>query len=209
MTALTFLRPQTSSTRNVLLVVTWFVVIYLLAAAGFFTTDGVEPPWRLGLAVGLPVAAVAVAVWRSEAVRAWADCLDLRLLIALQSWRFGGFVFIAMSANGLLPASFAIPASLGDVAMAVTAPFVANYVVRVGRAAMPLLIGWTIFGFLDLIAAVTLGILNSEGPLGILSDQVLTTDLVTRLPVVLIPTFGVPLMLVLHILALRAASRLR
>jgi hypothetical protein len=116
-------------------------------------------------------------------------------------------VFIAFSANGLLPASFAIPASLGDIAVAITAPFMANYVASRGRAAMPLFLAWTVFGFLDLVAAVTLGILNSRGPLGILSDQTLTTDLVTHLPIVLIPTFGVPLMLVLHLLSVANLRR--
>lgn len=199
MTTLAPARPQT--VRNVGLVVLWFAIAYLAAAAGFFTTDGTEPPWRLGLAVGLPVVITAVGLWRSPRFRDWAASLDLRLMIQLQSWRLAGFVFISFSANGLLPASFAIPASLGDAAIAVTAPFMANYVARRGRAAMPLFLAWTVFGFLDLVVAVTLGVLNSAGPFGILSDQVLTTALVTELPVVLIPIFGVPLMLVLHLLS--------
>jgi hypothetical protein len=193
--------------RNVGLVVLWFAVAYFAAATGFFITDGDEPPWRLGLAVALPVLLTALSLWLSTSFRGWAAGLDLHLLIQLQSWRLAGFVFIAFSANGLLPASFAIPASLGDVAVAVTAPFMANYVARRGRAAMPLFLTWTVFGFLDLVAAVTLGVLNSSGPIGILSDQVVTTDLVTRLPVVLIPVFGVPLMLVLHLLSVANLKR--
>jgi hypothetical protein len=196
------LAPTRPQLTNVLLVVGWFAIIYLAAATDFFTTNGTEPPWRLGLAAGFPVLFVAFALRWSAGFRAWAATLDLRLLITLQAWRFAGFVFIAFSANGLLPSSFAIPASLGDVAIAVTAPFVANYVLRHGPAATRLFLTWTVLGFLDLVAAVTLGILNSRGPLGLLSDDGgLTTDLVSRMPVVLIPTFGVPLMLVLHMLS--------
>jgi hypothetical protein len=205
MTALAPARPQT--VRNVMLVVLWFAIAFLAAATDFFVTDGDEPPWRLGLAVGLPVLLTALGLWLSEPFRAWAASLNLPLLIQLQSWRFAGFVFISFSANGLLPASFAIPASLGDIAIAVTAPFMAAYVARRGRAAMPLFLAWTVFGFLDLVAAVTLGVLNSRGPLGILSDQTVTTDLVTHLPVVLIPVFGVPLMLVLHLLSVANLKR--
>jgi hypothetical protein len=204
------LAPARPQLTNVLLVVAWFAIIFIAAAAGFFTTDGTEPPWRLGLAAGLPVLFVAAALRLSTGFRTWAESLDLRLLINLQSWRIAGFVFIAFSANNLLPESFAIPASLGDVAIAVTAPFMANYVLRHGAAATKVFLTWTVLGFLDLVAAVTLGVLNSRGPLGLLSDDNgLTTDLVSRMPVVLIPTFGVPLMLVLHMLAVtnhRAAT---
>ncbi len=199
MTALIDARPRT--VRNVGLVVLWFAVALLAAATDFFVTGPDEPPWRLGLFTGLPVLLTALGLWRSESFRAWAASLDLRLMIQLQSWRLAGFVFISFSANGLLPASFAIPASLGDAAIALTAPFMANYVARRGRAAMPVFLAWTVFGFLDLVNAVTLGVLNSRGPIGILSDQIVTTELVTHLPVVLIPVFGVPLMLVLHLLS--------
>jgi hypothetical protein len=199
MTALATARPGTI--RNVTLVVLWFAVVFLAAATDFFVTEGDEPPWRLGLAAGLPVLLTALGLWLSESFRAWAASLDLHLLIQLQSWRFAGFVFICFSANGLLPASFAIPASIGDVAVALTAPFMANHVARHGRAALPLFLTWTVFGFLDLVNAVTLGVLNSKGPIGVLSDGTLTTDLVTHMPIVLIPVFGVPLMLVLHLLS--------
>lgn len=188
-------RPRISA-LPVLLVAAWFAVVYLAASADFFVR-GSEPPWRLGLAIVIPLAVVALALWRSERVRDWTRSLDLQLLTNLQAWRMGGFVFIAFSVNGLLPASFAIPASIGDIAVAVAAPFVARHLDRVG-----LFLAWTAFGIVDLVAAVTLGILNSAGPLGLLSDGTLTTDLVTRMPVVLIPTFGVPLLLVLHMLSL-------
>jgi hypothetical protein len=194
-------RPRIAA-LPVLLMVAWLGVIFLLAATGFFVR-GTEPPWRLGLAILVPLAAVALALWRSDAVRAGVRSLDLQFLTTLQAWRLAGFVFIAFSVNGLLPDSFAIPASLGDIAVALTAPLVARHLDR-----LPLFIGWTVFGILDLVNAVTLGVLNSAGPLGLLTDGTLTTDLTTRMPLVLIPAFGVPLMLVLHMLSL-AHLRLR
>ena len=57
-----------------------------------------------------------------------------------------------------------------------------------------------------LLVAVTLGVLNAVGPWGLLSDGLVTTDQLTRLPLSLIPTFGVPFLLVVHLLSL---ARLR
>ena len=45
-------------------------------------------------------------------------------LIALNGWRFIGLGFIMAYVEGLLPGGFAWPAGLGDIAMAVTAPWV-------------------------------------------------------------------------------------
>lgn len=189
------------STFPVLLVAVWFVGAYLAAAAGWYPTDGSEPPWRFGLAILLPVGGVGLALSLSPSFRAWTASLDLQLMTVLQTWRFAGFVFVVLWSADLLPGGFALPAGLGDIAVALTAPFVARHLAGRGVAAAPLFLAWTAFGILDLVAAVTLGILSSPGPLGLLSGPV-NTDLVGTLPLVLIPTFGVPLMLVLHLLSL-------
>lgn len=194
------LAPTRPQMFPVILIAAWFIAAFLLAAGGVFDGPASEPPWRLGLAIVVPIAGVGLALLLSPAFRAWTRSLDLQLLIQLQAWRLGGFAFIALSANHLLAESFAIPAALGDAAIAVTAPFMARHVAS--RGATPLFYAWTAFGILDLAAAVALGILNAPGPWGLLVDQGPTTELVGTMPVVLIPTFGVPLMIVLHLLSL-------
>lgn len=193
------LAPTRPHVLPALVTTAWFVVAYLLAQAGAYQ-EGSRPPWQIGLVIVLPVAAVGIALRASPAFRSWARSLDLGLLIQLQAWRLIGFAFIALSANNLLAETFAIPASLGDIAIAVTAPFMAAYVVRRGATAP--FYAWTAFGILDLVVAVTLGVLHAPGRLGILHDNATGSGVVNSLPVVLIPTFVVPLMIILHLLTL-------
>jgi hypothetical protein len=188
-------------TRAVWISIAWFVVVLSAAAAGAFEPPGGGPPIAIGLAAATPP---AISVWRalsSERFRAWARSLDLRFLTLLQSWRIGGLAFVALSTTDALPEGFALPAGLGDIAIGLTAPLVALYVVGRGRTGRRVYVAWTAFGILDLIAAVTLGVLYSASPIGLLATAT-TTDPMAQLPMVLVPAFGVSFTLVLHVISL-------
>ena len=60
---------------------------------------------------------------------------------------------------------------------------------------------WNVLGSVDLVLAVTLGVLASRSPVGILAGDV-TTRLMGQFPLSLIPTFFVPLLLILHLISL-------
>lgn len=193
-------------TPAVLVSAAWFVVVFVAATAGAFRASGDGPPVAVALAVVVPP---VVAVWRalrSERFRAWARSLDLAFLTLLQSWRVVGIAFLALAATGSLPDGFAVPAGLGDLAVGVTAPVVALYVVGRGRAGRWIYLAWAAFGILDLVVAVALGVLYSDSRIGLLSADI-GTGLMQDLPMILIPGFGVPLALVLHVIALINLSR--
>jgi hypothetical protein len=59
-------------------------------------------------------------VWRAQVVST-----PPVLLIALNGWRFIGLGFLMGYQEGLLPGGSAWPARLGDIGMAVTAPWIA------------------------------------------------------------------------------------
>jgi hypothetical protein len=66
---------------------------------------------------------------------------------------------------------------------------------------------WQLLGMLDLVTAVTLGLLSSPPPVGILGHGI-TTEAMNMLPLSDIPTFAVPLLLTLHIISIaQAVSR--
>jgi hypothetical protein len=177
----------------------WFVAALAAAALGAFHTGPGAPPVAIGLAAAVPpLAAVALALG-SPRFRAWARRLDLRFLTLLQTWRTAGLAFLALAAVHALPAGFAVPAGLGDVAVGLTAPLVAMFVV--GRSGRRLYLTWTALGIADLVTAVTLGVLYSNSPVGVLRAD-LGTDLMATLPMALVPAFGVPISLVAHVLAL-------
>ena len=169
----------------------WFAVALAAGALGVFGTNPGGVPVALGLAATAPPLAAIALVRRSPRFRAWAGTLDLRFLTLLQTGRTVGLAFLALAAVHALPAGFAVPAGIGDVTIALTAPFVAVFVV--GRAERGYLT-WTALGIADLIIAVTLGVLYSSGPAGVLRETV-GTNLLASLPMSLVPTFGVPLAL--------------
>jgi hypothetical protein len=188
-------RPLTPAAA---IAVGWFAAALSASALGAFRAPAGTPPVAIGLAAGAPpLAAITLAVGSSR-FRAWAARLDLRFLTLLQTWRVAGLAFLALAAVHALPAGFALPAGLGDVTVGLTAPLVATFVI--GRSDR-LFLAWTALGIADLITAVTLGILYSNSPAGVLRGDV-GTDLMATLPMSLIPAFGVPITLVAHILSL-------
>ena len=186
-----------SASPAAVVVVAWFAGALAAGALGVFRTGPGGLPVALGIAAALPPLAALTLAAGSPWFRAWVGHLDLRFLTLLQTGRTVGLAFLALAAVDALPAGFAVPAGMGDVAIALTAPFVAAFVV--GRSTRWYL-AWTALGVADLVSALTLGVLYSSTPARVLHGAV-STDLVASLPLSLVPTFGVPLALVAHILA--------
>ena len=162
------------------------------------------PPLPLGLAVVVPIALFALWFAASPRFREFALSLNPAALAIAQTWRIAGISFVVLASFGLLPNVFAQPAGWGDFAIGVTAPFVAFYLARPGHKAG--FIAWNIAGILDLVNAVALGVLASPTAAGILHTSV-STQAMTVLPLSLIPTFAVPLLLILHVIAIAQAAR--
>jgi hypothetical protein len=124
--------------------------------------------------------------------------LNPRTLTFVQSWRIVGFTFLVLYASGILPGYFALPAGWGDIAIGATAPLVATRLVSFGRRGSFIL--WQIAGIFDLVMAIALGALNS-----ILGTHGVTTAVMAGLPLSLIPTFAVPLLIMLHVICIAQA----
>ena len=56
---------------------------------------------------------------------------------------------------------------------------------------------WNVFGLIDLLSAISLGILYSPSPFGVLRTDI-STAIMTAFPVNMIPTFFVRLFILLH-----------
>ena len=190
-------RP-THGVRNLTLAVlaVWFLVALGGSLLGLFDS-GPRPPLLLGLAAAVPVAAFVVCYLTSAQFREFVLSLDLRALALAQTVRVVGIVFVILYFLGALPGVFALPAGWGDFAIGVTAPVVAWY----WRRPFPYrtFIVWNMLGSLDLVNAMSLGVLASASPVGILAGDV-TTRLMGQFPLSLIPTFFVPLLLIFHLI---------
>jgi hypothetical protein len=184
----------------------WFVAVFAVGATGAFTTPPGTPPLPILVGATLPLALFFAAYAGSRRFRELVLSADLRLLTALQAWRAGGLGFIALSTHGVLPGLFAWPAGLGDIAIGVTAPWMALALARdrafAGTRAYA---AWNRLGILDLVVAVSLGTASS-GVLPAFAGNV-TTAAMAQLPLVLIPAYFVPLFVMLHAVALLQARR--
>jgi len=184
----------------------WLIAVLGLGAKDAFVGRLGQPPVLFALLQTVPVLLFLAARlgWRS--FREWTLAADLRLLTAIQGWRCMGLAFLAVYAQGLLPGPWAWPASLGDVAVGFTAPWICLALIRrPAFAATPLFVLWNLFGILDLVNAIGLGI-ASDRNLGGLARG-LTMAPVMRLPLALIPAFLVPIFIMLHLTAIFQARR--
>jgi hypothetical protein len=178
----------------------WLVTSGALAAVGAFRQDpGANRPW-IGLAAVAALTAVLLAARIPVARRILADPGAPALLTWPHTLRVAGGAFLVVWALGGLPAAFAIPAALGDIAIGVAAPFVAR---RLARGIYDARAVWfNIMGLVDLVVAVGIGFLAGLGPARLL-DVTPSTEAVALLPLALIATTAVPLAVALHIVSLR------
>jgi hypothetical protein len=179
----------------------WFVVVSVLGAQGVFIVPAGAPPYPIAIGVAAPILVFLVAFWASYVFRSFVMTADLPLLTAVQAWRFAGFGFLALSAHGVLPGAFAWPAGLGDMAIGLTAPWVALTLARrPAFGASRVFVIWNLLGILDLISAVSNATMNQILATGA-AGQV-TVAPMAQLPLLLVPAYLVPLFLILHLTAL-------
>jgi hypothetical protein len=184
----------------------WFVAACAAGLLGIINEPG-RPPLVLLAFVALPIVGFVTAYLASASLRAWANGISLRLLVGLHLWRFVGLGFVIAWLTGHLPAGFGIPEGLGD-AIAALGALLLLPALRKGSAPRGWLLVWNTWGFVDLVSALTMGLLYSNSPLGILSPGTVTTKLMVTFPISLIPTFFVPLFLLLHALTFKKIADL-
>ena len=185
----------------------WLVLVFVLGARGVFVQPPDTPPFQILLGVLAPLIVFAAAYLGWGAFRALVLAADLRLLTAIQAWRAGGLSFLALYVHGILPGLFAWPAGLGDIAIGITAPWIALALIRrPAFAASRVFVVWNILGILDLVVAVITGAMISGFIPGLVGT--VTTAPMAQLPLVLIPAYFVPLFIILHLIALFQARRL-
>jgi hypothetical protein len=179
----------------------WIAVTVALSVAGVFRGEAFGFPLALVLAVVLPPVVFVAAYRVSPRFRELMLSLDIGIVTLFQVARIAGLVFLVLYYIDELPGLFAIAAGSGDAAIGLTAPFVALGLVALSPFPRRAFVAWNLLGVLDLVVAVTLGVLSSQMAVGVLADDV-TTALVQKFPLSFIPTFGVPFTLIMHLIAL-------
>ena len=161
--------------------------------------DGINFPIPLesrravsGLVALIPFVIAVIALFASKNLRAINTATPSAWLIAVQTYRFAGIMFVfPFLTYGILPAGFAWPAGIGDAITGIFAPIVALMVAENRPHALKWAVAWNLFGTLDLIVAPATALYFQARVLNIY-------------PLDLVPLFlGPPLGILTHILSLR------
>jgi hypothetical protein len=179
-----------------------------LGAAGMLAFAPGNPVPLIGALLVAPLATVGLLALISPGVRAAFRAIPLPLLIGLNSLRVLGVMFLFLAAAGRLAGPFPYFAGLGDMITGAIAIPLALRIARTGEVPVSAVRTWNLFGILDLVVAVTLGITSAPGAPQQLIHAGVGSTAVQYLPFCLIPTVLVPFFLITHcIIAAQLATR--
>ncbi len=192
-------RYGTAATLSAALIAWLAAAQYLAAQNVYYASSNSPPTILLGLLIPLIVAAVSFRL--SPSIASLVSAIPLPWIVAAQVYRVGGGIFLVLWADGRMPWQFALPAGIGDVMTGAIAVAVAIMLTRKAPRAHEAAYAWCFFGIGDLVVAVTMGALTSPGLPHLLAHDA-PNLLITSYPLVMVPTFAVPLALMLHGLVL-------
>ena len=182
------------------LLAVWFIAVFWASAAHLFLNPLAQ--FGVGVAVSATVPLIVFSLWFavSEGFRNFALSLNPRILTSVQVWRIVGFTFLLLQVRNVLPAIFTLPAGYGDMFIGVTAGFAAWKLAEPAHRGT--FIFWQALGILDLVTAVSLGTTAR-----LLDPHGASMAAMTVLPLSLIPTFFVPLFMILHVICIAQARK--
>jgi hypothetical protein len=187
----------------------WFAVATTLAWRGVYQAlPSALPSIQFGILA--PLAIGAFALRRSSALWRVLDAVPQGWIVGVQVFRVLGVTFLILLAAGQLPGLFAWPAGVGDMTVGVLAALLALAWLRAERdradggdrkAPVGRTLLWNILGITDLVVAVSTAFATSPSRLQpSLVDH--PNTLISVFPLVLIPTFLVPIAFLLHTVSL-------
>jgi hypothetical protein len=176
--------------------VAWLSTVWTLSARGVFASEGI----RIVLPIILLALGATFLMTRSRTMSALVDAIPLWWFISFQAYRITGFLFVRLWEQGFLPGYFALPSGIGDTLTGVLAIGASIALWQEESWSRRFAYVVNIFGLLDLINAVSMGILTSAN---------LATGASPLLvyPLSMVPTFGVPLAVIIHCLSLWQLNR--
>jgi hypothetical protein len=183
------------------LVVVCFAIAFSLSVTGWF--ERFSAAQLFGMGAFLSSGGFAVLYWLSEKFRLFLRARSLKRLTLAQMLRFYGVLALIKAHQHVLPAAFALPTGLIDIAFAATSVFVASRMVNSRGATSRGFVAWHVAGLAGLAVSVILAVLTSSPRFGVVDAQH-TSQPMTWFPMSLVPVFIGPMVLIFHLLALAA-----
>jgi hypothetical protein len=184
------------------LVLASFLLAFSLSITGWF--ERFSSATLFGMGAFLSASGFLILHWVSEKFRIFVRARSIRRLTLGQTLRFFGVLALVKAHQHVLPALFAVPTGLIDIAFASSSFFVAARLVRADGTARPGFIAWHFLGLLGLAVSVALAILTSSTRFGLVAAGN-TSQAMTWFPMSLVPVFIGPMVLIFHLLAIAVA----
>jgi hypothetical protein len=186
----------------------WVGLASGLGAAGALDFSPNQPVPLIGVLFATPLLMVGALALIYPRLRTALLAVPMPLLIGLNAMRMLGVMFLLLTAAGRLSGPFPWSAGFGDIITGVIAIPLAMRVARSAQRPTRAIARWNMFGILDLVVAVGLGITSAAGsPLQLIHAGV-GSQAMQQLPFCLVPTVLVPFYLITHgiiVAQLRAA----
>lgn len=186
----------------------WVASSVIVSLAGGFVISVAQRVPLIGVYFAAPLIVAALAWLALPRLRRALLDVSAPVLISLHALRMFGVYFLLLEQAGQLAGPFPQFAGWGDILTGAAAVPLAIAVARGVAVPRAALVGWNVFGTLDLFTAVGLGVLSAEGsPLHLIHAGVGSMAM-QGLPFSLIPTVLVPFYLITHgIIAAQIAQR--
>ena len=140
-------------------------------------------------------AALGLALAIVRPLREWAFRVDIRRLIAFHLTRFVGIYFLYLYSRHELPYDFAVRGGIGDIIVA-TIALALLFAVRF----RPAIVAWNLLCLADIVAVVVTAARSEMAVPGSMHH-------LDQFPLILLPTFVVPVIIVTHVLMLLRSVR--
>lgn len=186
------------------IIIAWLSTVWTLSVRGVIASISGSGAYGAVVRIVLPIILLAVGaitlMTRSRTVIAVLDAIPLWWLVSFQAYRITGLLFVRLWAKGFLPGYFALPAGIGDTLTGVLAIVASIALWREVNWARRLAYAVNIFGLLDLVIALSMGILTS-------ANSTTGSSPLSLYPLSMVPTFGVPLAMIIHSLSIWQLNR--
>ena len=177
---------------------TWTGLASGLGAAGLLAFAPDRPVPLVGVLFVTPLLVVGALSIVYPGVRRALLGIPTHLLIGLNSLRIFGVLFLMLAAAGRLSGPFPFSAGLGDILTGAFAIPLALTVVRGDALPRAAIARWNLFGALDLVVAVGLGLTSANGSPAQVFHMGVGSEAMQQLPYCLVPTVLVPFYLITH-----------
>jgi hypothetical protein len=188
----------------------WVGLAVFLGASGRLAFSPNHPVPLIGVLLAVSLLTAGVPALIGEKVRASLLRIPPQLLIGLNALRILGVLFLLDFVAGSLSGPFPFFAGFGDIITGALAIPLALRIARSKEPSVRAIVGWNVFGTLDLVVAIGLGITSAAGsPLQLIHAGV-GSQAMQYLPLSLVPTVLVPFYLLTHAIVaaqLRVRSR--